>query len=64
MTPRHADFAKEEGGAQGRHDSWSEVNPATAFAYGTRYLERPDSFELDPASLSLTDRSAVRGQTR
>jgi serine/threonine-protein kinase HipA len=35
---------------------------ASAFAYGTRYLERPDSFELDPVSLSLTDRSAVRGQ--
>lgn len=35
---------------------------ATAFAYGTRYLERPDSFELDPVSLSLENRSAVRGQ--
>ncbi|MFZ2854825.1 MAG: HipA domain-containing protein [Rhodocyclaceae bacterium] len=35
---------------------------ASAFAYGTRYLERPDSFELDPVSLSLTERSAVRGQ--
>jgi serine/threonine-protein kinase HipA len=35
---------------------------ASAFAYGTRYLERPDSFELDPVSLSLTDRSVVRGQ--
>ena len=35
---------------------------ASAFAYGTRYLERPDSFELDPVSLSLTDRAAVRGQ--
>lgn len=35
---------------------------ASAFAYGTRYLERPDSFELDPVSLSLADRAAVRGQ--
>jgi serine/threonine-protein kinase HipA len=35
---------------------------ASAFAYGTRYLERPDSFELDPVSLSLRDRAAVRGQ--
>ena len=35
---------------------------ASAFAYGTRYLERPDSFELDPVSLSLKDRAAVRGQ--
>ena len=42
-------------------------NPATRklaseFAYGTRYLERPEAFELDPLSLSLTDRQAVRGQ--
>lgn len=35
---------------------------ASAFAYGTRYLDRPDSFELDPVSLSLEDRPAVRGQ--
>ncbi|WP_374327958.1 type II toxin-antitoxin system HipA family toxin [Azonexus sp.] len=35
---------------------------ASAFAYGTRYLERPDSFELDLVSLSLADRAAVRGQ--
>lgn len=35
---------------------------ASTFAYGTRYLERPDSFELDPLSLSLADRPAVRGQ--
>lgn len=35
---------------------------ASAFAYGTRYLERPDSFELDPVSLSLMDRQAVRGK--
>lgn len=35
---------------------------ASAFAYGTRYLERPESFELDPVSLNLTNRSAVRGQ--
>ena len=34
---------------------------ASAFAYGTRYIERPESFELDPVSLSLKDRSAVRG---
>ena len=35
---------------------------ASAFAYGTRYLERPDSYELDPVSLSLADPAAVRGQ--
>lgn len=34
---------------------------ASAFAYGIRYIERPESFELDPVSLSLQDRSAVRG---
>lgn len=42
--------------------NWAARQLASAFAYGTRYLERPDSFELDPVSLSLTDRSAVRGQ--
>ncbi len=35
---------------------------ASAFAYGTRYLDRADSFELDPVSLSLIDRQAVRGK--
>ena len=35
---------------------------ASEFAYGTRYLERPDSFELDPSSLSLMDRQSVRGK--
>lgn len=28
---------------------------ASSFAYGTRYIERPDAFEIDPVSLSLTD---------
>jgi serine/threonine-protein kinase HipA len=40
----------------------AERELASAFAYGTRYLERPDSFELDPVSLNLKDRPAVRGQ--
>jgi serine/threonine-protein kinase HipA len=34
---------------------------ASSFAYGTRYLARPGSFEVDPVSLSLKDRDAVRG---
>lgn len=35
---------------------------ASNFAYGTRYLERPESFEIEPVSLSLADRAAVRGR--
>jgi serine/threonine-protein kinase HipA len=34
---------------------------ASSFAYGLRYLDRPGSFELDPVSLPLSDREAVRG---
>jgi serine/threonine-protein kinase HipA len=34
---------------------------ASRFAYGTRYIERPDAFEIDPVSLSLADRLRVRG---
>ena len=33
---------------------------ASSFAYGTRYLERPQAIEVDPVSLSLADRAAVR----
>ena len=33
---------------------------ASRFAYGTRYLERPQAIEVDPVSLSLADRAAVR----
>jgi serine/threonine-protein kinase HipA len=35
---------------------------ASAFAYGLRYLERPNALEVDPVSLSIGDRSAVRGK--
>jgi serine/threonine-protein kinase HipA len=35
---------------------------ASTFAYGTRYLDRPGAFELDPVSLSLTDKTGVRGK--
>lgn len=34
---------------------------ASRFAYGTRYLERADAFEVDPVSLSLADKVGVRG---
>ena len=34
---------------------------ASDFRYGLRYLERPQSFEIDPVSLSLRDRNGVRG---
>ena len=33
---------------------------ASAFAYGTRYLERPHAIEVDPVSLSLADKDLVR----
>jgi serine/threonine-protein kinase HipA len=36
---------------------------ASAFAYGLRYLERPNALEVDPVSLSIHDKSAVRGKT-
>lgn len=32
------------------------------FAYGLRYLERTDAIEVDPVSLSLDDRNAVKGR--
>ena len=34
---------------------------ASTFAYGLRYLERPGALEVDPVSLSLRDKSVVRG---
>jgi serine/threonine-protein kinase HipA len=34
---------------------------ASSFAYGTRYIDRPDAFEIDPVSLSLADKPRVRG---
>ena len=35
---------------------------ASTFAYGLNYLKRPDALEVDPVSLSLVDREAVRGK--
>ena len=35
---------------------------ASTFAYGLRYLERPNAVEVDPVSLSIRDKSAVRGK--
>lgn len=35
---------------------------ASEFAYGTGYLERPESFELDPVSLAFGDRQGIKGK--
>jgi serine/threonine-protein kinase HipA len=35
---------------------------ASSFAYGLNYLKRPDALEVDPVSLGLADREAVRGR--
>ncbi len=35
---------------------------ASTFAYGLRYLQRPGALEVDPVSLSLRDKSVVRGK--
>jgi serine/threonine-protein kinase HipA len=35
---------------------------ASTFAYGLRYLQRPEALEVDPVSLSLRDRLGVRGK--
>lgn len=35
---------------------------ASTFAYGLRYLERPGAIEVDPVSLSIDDKSVVRGK--
>jgi serine/threonine-protein kinase HipA len=35
---------------------------ASTFAYGLRYLQRPGALEVDPVSLSVRDKSVVRGK--
>lgn len=35
---------------------------ASSFAYGLNYLNRPNALEVDPVSLSVSDREAVRGK--
>jgi len=35
---------------------------ASSFAYGLNYLHRTDALEVDPVSLSIRDRNAVRGK--
>jgi serine/threonine-protein kinase HipA len=37
-------------------------NLTSRFSYGTGYLNRPESIDVDPVSLSIADREAVRGQ--
>lgn len=34
---------------------------SSSFIYGTRYIERPDKFEIDPVSLSLATPQEIRG---
>lgn len=33
---------------------------ASRFSYGTRYLARPNAIEIDPVSLAITDKGAIR----
>jgi len=40
----------------------AETVLASSFAYGLRYLERHGAIEIDPVSLSLQDKEAVRGR--
>lgn len=35
---------------------------ASEYAYGQRYIDRPGALEVDPVSLSLKDKDAVRGK--
>lgn len=35
---------------------------ASEFAYGTRYIDRPGAVEIDPVSLSLKDKEAIRAR--
>jgi serine/threonine-protein kinase HipA len=35
---------------------------ASEFAYGTRYIQRTEAFELDPVSLAFGDREAIKGK--
>ena len=40
----------------------SEALRASSFAYGLNYLKRVDALEVDPVSLGIADRAAVRGK--
>jgi serine/threonine-protein kinase HipA len=40
----------------------SDAPLASTFAYGTNYLKRDDAIEVDPVSLSISDRSAIAGK--
>lgn len=37
------------------------IQKGADFVYGLRYLDRPNAIEIDPVSLSLRDKEAVRG---
>ncbi|GBU15587.1 hypothetical protein AwPolaro_09650 [Polaromonas sp.] len=59
-------FAYLDGGflPAGKLDMTEQSNRlvACSFAYGQRYLERPNALEIDPVGLSLRDKSAVRAK--
>jgi len=59
-------FAHLDGGflPAGKLDLTEQGNQlvASSFAYGQRYLERPNALEIDPVGLSLRDKSAVRAK--
>ena len=42
-------------------ENGAELN-ASAFAYGTRYIDRPGAVEIDPVNLSLKNREDLRGK--
>lgn len=42
-------------------ESGAQVD-ASAFAYGTKYIERANAVEVDPLSLSLTNKHEIRGR--
>ncbi len=61
MVFAHLDTAFVPAGKLSLTEQGSEVT-ASEFVYGLKYLERPNALELDPLSLSLASKGAVRGQ--
>ena len=58
----HVDKSFVPAGLLNITETGSEIT-ASQFAYGLRYINRPNALEVDPVSLSFTlDRSALRGQ--
>lgn len=59
-------FAHLDGGfaPAGKLDLTEQAKPlaASAFAYGQRYIDRPNALEIDPVGLSLRNKDDVRGK--